>query len=209
MASTFTRGNPIRGAVYDALCSWEERRGLLEWRRALVGDLTGDVAELGAGTGRNLPHYPAGARVTASDFDPVMLGRARRRAHEAAADVTLLVADAQALPFSDASIDVVVVGLVLCSVPHQERALREIRRVLRPGGRFRFLEHVRDADGTRRARIQDAVNPAWRFASGGCNCNRRTGDAIGAAGFEITKINEFQMGIPLLAPHVQGEAVAR
>lgn len=206
MASTFTRGCALHARIYDVICGWCENQGLLEWRQRLVGELSGEIIELGAGTGLNLPHYPPGARVWASDYDPVMLRRAVPRAREADADVSLFVADATSLPFPDASLDAVVWGLMLCSVPKQRRAIDEVRRVLKPGGRVRFIEHIRDRDGTRRAKVQDLVAPAWRAFSGGCNCNRRTHEAIAGAGFELAGSDRFMIGRSHLAPHVLVEA---
>ncbi|HEX2050416.1 MAG TPA: class I SAM-dependent methyltransferase [Actinomycetota bacterium] len=205
---SFSRGGPLRGLVYDAVCTAVNGRGLREWRRTLVHGLAGDVVEIGGGTGLNLPHYGAGARVVASDADPVMLARARPQAAASLAAVRLVVADAQALPLRDACADAAVVGLMLCSVPDPERVLAEVRRVLRPGGVVRFMEHVRAPDGTLRARLQDALNPAWRAVSGGCNANRRSVEAIRAAGFDVRWTHELGVGLPHLRPIVVGEADA-
>ena len=207
MASTFTKGKSRRAETYDRISAWEERHGLLEWRQRLVADLSGDIVELGAGTGRNLPFYPAAARVFASDRDPVMLERAKDRAREAGAEVHLFLADAQKLPFPSDSIDTVVIGLMLCSVPKQPVALAEVRRVLKPDGKLRFVEHVRDPKGGLLARSQDFVNPVWRRISGGCNMNRRTAEWVAEAGFTVRFEERFKMGlIPLLSPHVMAEA---
>jgi ubiquinone/menaquinone biosynthesis C-methylase UbiE len=207
MASTFTGGEPRRAEFYDRIAGWQERSGFLEWRGRLVADLSGDIVELGAGTGRNFSFYKEGARVFASDFDPVMLERAKARAREAQADVHLFLADAQKLPFVSGSIDNLVIGLMLCSVPKPRQALAEARRVLKPEGRLRFVEHVRDPKGKLLARSQDLVNPAWRRISGGCNMNRRTSEVVEGAGFIIRSEDEFRSGaIPLLAPHVLVEA---
>ena len=210
MTSTFTGGSAFRARLYDRICSFEEKRGLLGWRRQLVGGLSGDVVELGAGTGLNLVHYPADAHVLASDRDPVMLARAIERGRDAAAEVTLFVADAQGrIPLKDDSTDLVVSGLVMCSIPKPEVALEEVARILRPGGTFRFMEHVRAADGTFRGRFQDAINPVWRRISGGCNCNRRTVETVEGAGFEIRAHQPFKLGPSHVAPHVLVEAVLR
>lgn len=206
MSSTFTRGNPLHARVYDLLCGWEERRGLLEWRIQLVKGVSGDVLEIGTGTGRNLGHYSKNARVFASEFDPVMLAAAIPRARQSAATVDLFLGDAMRLPVKDASVDWVVIGLALCSIPRPELALREVKRVLRKRGQLRFVEHVRDDEGTRRARFQDAFNPAWRFISGGCNCNRRTEDLVKAEGFQVTEVHRFKLGMTHVAPHIMGTA---
>ena len=210
MTSTFTGGSAFRARLYDRICVLEEKRGLLGWRRQLVGGLSGDVIELGAGTGLNLAHYPADARVFASDRDPVMLERAIDRGRDAAADVSLFVADAQGrIPLSDHSVSLVVSGLVMCSIPKPAVALEEIARILRPGGTFRFMEHVRAAEGSFRGKFQDAVNPLWRRISGGCNCNRRTVSVVEGAGFEVRSLQPFKLGPSHVAPHVLVEAVLR
>ncbi len=138
-----------------------------------------------------------------------MFSAAVARAQRAPARVELLLADAMKLPLRDASVDWVVIGLALCSIPDPRRALEEIRRVLRKHGHFRFVEHVRDDPGTRRAWVQDALNPAWRFISGGCNCNRRTEELIRDTGFDITEVHRFKLGVPHVAPHIMGDATPR
>ena len=196
--------------MYDRICALEEKRGLLGWRRQLVGGLSGDVVEFGAGTGLNFAHYPADARVYASDRDPVMLARAIDRAREAVADVSLFVADAQGrIPLKDDSADLIVSGLVMCSIPEPALAVTEVARILKPGGTFRFMEHVRAADGTFRGKFQDIVNPLWLKISGGCNCNRRTVETVEGAGFEIKSMMPFKLGPSHVAPHVLVEAVLR
>ena len=197
----------LHARLYDAICAWEEKRGLLEWRRQLVSDVEGDVLEVAAGTGLNLRHYSKRARVFASEFDPVMLSRAVERADSSPAEVSLFLADAMRLPVSDESVDVVVIGLALCTIPKPDLALAEARRVLRPHGRLRFIEHVRADEGSLEGRVQDAVNPVWRVFSGGCNCNRRSEQTVRSNGFDIVEIHRFRMGVPLLAPHVMAEAV--
>lgn len=205
-SKTFTGGRDFSARLYDKLCRWVEKKGLLAARKRSVGDLTGTILEIGAGTGLNLEHYPAGAKVIASEYDPVMLKRAQPRAAEASADVELLVADAMRLPVADGSVDAVVAGLMLCSVPDQQPVLEEMKRVLKPGGVVRFVEHVRAEDGTFLAKVQDFVNPAWRRISGGCNANRKTVEAFENSGFTVTRKNAFMIGRLHTSPHVEGEA---
>jgi ubiquinone/menaquinone biosynthesis C-methylase UbiE len=209
MNSTFTNDRPARAAVFDFLSGVLERRGLLEWRRILVGDLSGDVVEIGCGTGLNFAHYPAGVRLLGSDLDPVMLARAVDRARDATAEISMVIADAMKFPVSDATADAVVMGGVLCCVTDPAAALAEVRRVLKPGGKMRFLEHVRAEAGSVRARFQDAVNPAWKRISGGCNANRDSVSAIRAADFDISYLFDFDLGLPHTRPHVVGEARAK
>jgi ubiquinone/menaquinone biosynthesis C-methylase UbiE len=117
-------------------------------------------------------------------------------------------ADAMTLPVADAWADAVVMGGVLCCVEDPGAALAEIRRVLKPGGVVRFLEHVRAGPGSVRGRLQDAVNPLWQRVSGGCNANRDTVAAIRAAGFELSYLFTFDLGPSHTRPHVVGEATA-
>lgn len=166
--------------LYDAVCAFSEWRGLLRWRQWVVSGARGRTLDLGCGTGRNLALFAPGARAIGLDPSLDSLRRARRRAP----GVPLVQASAEALPFRDSSFETVVSGLVLCSVPDAARGLAEIRRVLGPGGSLRALEHVRSTIRWR-ARVQDAIQPAWTWFAGGCHPNRDTERAVEAAGFVI------------------------
>ena len=155
--------------------------GLARLRRALSRGLAGDVLEVGVGTGRQLAHHPAGTRVTAVDPDAASVRRAAGRSPS----TRLAVASAEALPFADDSFDWVVFALVLCTVDDPSAALREARRVLRPGGRLRLLEHVRSPRPAV-ARAQELANPVWSRIAGGCRLDRDTRRSVLAAGFSIT-----------------------
>lgn len=165
--------------LYDLSVSLLERLGLGSWRSWVARGARGRTLDLGSGTGRNLPLLPAGTRAVALDPHADALARARRRMP----GVPAVVARAEALPFRDGVFDTVVSGLVLCSVDDPDAALAEVRRVLRPGGTLRLLEHVRHR-GVRGA-LQDLVQPAWTALSGGCRPNRETEAAVARAGFEI------------------------
>lgn len=167
--------------LYDALTAVHDRLGLARWRRWLADGARGCTLEVGCGTGRNLPLYPGGARVIAVEREAAPLARARRRAGGGA---RLVRADAQALPFRDATFDTVVSSLVFCSVPDVPRGLAEVRRVLRPAGALRMLEHVRAA-APWKARWQDRLEGAWARLTGGCHWNRDTERAVEGAGFAI------------------------
>ncbi len=166
--------------LYDAFCALCEATGLARWRTWLVAGSRGRVLDLGCGTGRNLPLLPGGARAVGLEPSWEALQRARRRAPR----VPLVIGSAEALPFRDAAFDTVLSGLVFCSVPDPERGLREVRRVLRPDGELRMLEHVRSTRGWK-ARLQDRLQPAWTRITGGCHPNRETERAVEACGFRI------------------------
>jgi len=164
--------------LYDAALALAEWTGLEEWRRWLCDGVQGRVLDLGCGTGRNLPLLPRGTVGLDPALDP--LRRARRRAPAA----RLVQARAEALPFRDAAFDIVVTGLVFCSVDDPAAGLGEVSRVLRPGGTLRMLEHVR-SESPWRARAQDLLQPVWTRVAGGCRPNRPTERSVEAAGFAI------------------------
>jgi SAM-dependent methyltransferase len=166
--------------IYDPLCALIERTGLGRWRGWLVSGARGRTLDLGCGTGRNLPLLSPDIAAIGLDPSWPALLRARRRAPR----VPLVMGSAEALPFRTASFDTVLSGLAFCSVPDPRRGLDEVRRVLRPEGRLRMLEHVRSTRA-RKARFQDLVQPLWTRLSGGCHPNRETERTVVEAGFEI------------------------
>lgn len=195
------KGHRWFAATYDLLLRGAERRVLSRLRPLVAGEATGRVLEIGAGTGANFPHYRRASEVVATEPDPYMLRRARARAAALGGAIRLGRAPVEALPFSDASFDAVVSTLVLCSVEDQARALAEVRRVLKPRGELRFIEHVR-GDG-RLGRLHDLLTPLWRRLGGGCRPNRRTAEQIAAAGFELVELR--RRALPLM-PLVVGVA---
>jgi ubiquinone/menaquinone biosynthesis C-methylase UbiE len=199
------KGHPWFAALYDPLNRMGERQVLAPLRRRTIGVAHGRVLEIGAGTGANFPYYRSPAVLVSTEPDPFMLRRARRHAQERRLDVALVQCAAEALPFAGASFDTVIVTLVLCSVIDQRRALAEVRRVVKPDGTVRFIEHVR-ADDHRTARLQDFVTPLWRRCSANCHPNRRTLSTIEAAGFRIVELHRPKPPLPLL-PFVSGVAV--
>ena len=204
------KGHRWFAAVYDLMAAPEERRFMGDVRAELAGGTQGKVLEIGAGTGLNFPYYRNDAEVIASEPDPYMRQRAQRRLAESRKRIDLREATAEELPFESDSFDSVVGTLVMCSVPHPQRALAEIRRVLKPGGEYRFYEHVRyeNAFG---AFWQDAVSPVWRWFAAGCHPNRNTVQAIKDAGFSITQLEKTKP-LPPVPPmifsrlHVKGIA---
>jgi SAM-dependent methyltransferase len=180
-----------------------------EIRAPLVGRAAGDVLEIGAGDGGNLPYIPKDVHLTLLDANPYMLRYLRARATRLnLAACQALAAGAERLPFPSASFDTVLSIHVLCSVADQESVLGEIRRVLRPGGTFLFLEHVAAPHHTNTYRWQRAVNPAWRVIGNGCHLTRDTGAAIRAAGFREVAIDDLQVpSIRITSPHIVGWAL--
>ena len=161
-------------------------------RERLLAGASGDVIEIGGGTGLNLPCYGPDVRsLTITEPEPPMLRRLERRVHEQRPSATVLRAPAEDLPFEDHSFDVAVSTLVLCGVDDQPRALRELRRVLRPGGRLLFIEHLRSEDPAL-ARLQDRMNWLNRLVVR-CDCNRPTLDSVRQAGFTVTEMDHTEL----------------
>jgi ubiquinone/menaquinone biosynthesis C-methylase UbiE len=202
-------GHPVFAALYDLVGASAERRWMGARRRRLLAGARGAVLEIGGGTGANLAHYRNVDRVTIAEPDPFMRSRIGPKLEDARVPVEVSAAGAEALPFPDGSFDTVVSTLVLCTVPDQAAALDEVRRILRPGGRLLFIEHVRAAGSM--ARWQDRLDPLWRRLFGGCHPNRDTVAAIEDVGFEIESFESFYPPDPLsvLTPHVQGSATVR
>lgn len=201
-------GGWLFAALYDRLLSGVEAAGLQAHRQRLLGDLTGRVLEIGAGTGANLPLYGQRVQsVTLAEPEAPMARKLERKIADSRRAVEIVRAPAEHLPFPDASFDAVVSTLVLCTVSDQARALGEIRRVLKPGGRLVFIEHVRSEE-PRLARWQDRLNGLNRIVAHGCNCNRRTLEAIGAAGFRLTSLERtvLHKAPPFVRPLIVGVA---
>lgn len=189
-------------AIYDRMSRSEEKNFLGAMRDRTLAGLAGDVLEIGAGTGANFQHYPPGVRVTALEPDRFMIRRASAKLSAVGrTDITLEARRAEDLP-PDRKYDAVVSTLVLCTVDDVTRSLAEIRRVLRPGGELRFIEHVR-ANGVV-GRVQDIIKPVWRYFGAGCNPNRRTVEVLRQAGFAVT-VSE-QRKLMGFAPLVAGTA---
>src|ERR671921_1470393 len=182
-ASSRKDGHPIFAALYDPVGASAERRWMGGRRRRLLTGARGAVLEIGGGTGANLAHYRDVDRVTIADPDPFMRDRIGPKLEDVRVPVEVSAAGAEALPFPDGSFDTVVSTLVLCTVPDQGAALDEVRRVLRPGGRLLFIEHVRAAGSM--ARWQDRLERLWGWLFAGCHPNRETVAAIEKAGFEM------------------------
>ena len=198
----------IFARIYDHVMAKTEKAGLGAHRQALLAAATGDVLEIGAGTGANLPYYGEGVRtLTLTEPEKPMARRLQKRILERRPDTKLLRAPAEDLPFNDDAFDTVISTLVLCTVDDQLRALRELRRVLRPGGRLLFVEHIR-SDDEKLARLQDRMLPINIRIGHGCHCNRPTLDGIRNAGFDVTELwhDTLKHAPPFIRPLIVGVA---
>lgn len=184
-------------------------RAVEEIKRSLLGPLTGDVIELGPGAGANLSFYDARV-VRWTGVEPNLFAHVylRERAAELGLDARLIEGVGESLPLESASADAVVSTLTLCTVHDVGATLAEVRRVLRPGGRFVFVEHVAAPRGTLARLVQRAVSPVWRVFADGCHPDRESWRAIEAAAFARTEITHVHIRVPVIGPHVFGSAVA-
>ncbi len=184
----------LMAALYDPLIKPFDPLGVRRWRKWVVGAARGSVLELGVGTGLNLPHYRAADTVAAIDPDGALLRRARLRLRGKAGTVSLYQARAEELPFPDATFDRVLGTLVFCTVGDPTVALDEVRRVIKPGGVLRLVEHVR-VDNHWIGRTQDWATPFWKELAGGCHLNRDTLAAVEGAGFAVRAVHRHIRGL--------------
>ncbi|HEU5142629.1 MAG TPA: class I SAM-dependent methyltransferase [Solirubrobacterales bacterium] len=195
-------------ALYDSCFKAVEEAGLRDMRRQLVGQAKGRTIDIGSGTGANLELYPREVELVMTEPDPHMARQLRRKLGEADREVEFVQAGAEDLPFEDASFDSAVFTLVLCTVPNQRAALVEVSRVLKPGGRMLFLEHVR-SESPKLARWQDRLEKPWRFIGDGCHCNRDTVAAIEASPLVIEQVEHDRLpkAPPITRPLARGSAI--
>ncbi len=196
---------------YDRALKATEENGLGAMRKELLAGARGRVIEVGAGTGVNVDLYgPTIEDLTLVEPDPHMAARLRARLEGGGGGLPkhLVEAPAEALPFDDDTFDTAVATLVLCTIPYPDAAIGELARVLKPGGRLLFIEHVR-ADDADRARWQDRLEKPWRFMADGCYCNRDTEAGLRASSFEIETIEYGKMpkAMPIVRPLIRGTAI--
>ena len=184
-ASSSAGWTRIAALVYDPFVWVAELAGMRSRRKGLLAQASGRVLEVGAGTGLNLGYYPGDLReLVLLEPEPAMRRRLERRLRRLGRQALLSDAAAECLPFPDASFDTVVCTLVLCTVAAPDKALAEIGRVLAPGGRLLFIEHVR-AESPTLAQLQDLLLEPWRRFACGCRCNRATLELMRASGFQV------------------------
>jgi ubiquinone/menaquinone biosynthesis C-methylase UbiE len=198
---------------YPKVVGRAEAAGQAETRRELLAEARGRTLEIGAGSGFNLPHYTdAVTELVLSEPSPHMREHLRERLEADPPPVgswVLADADAENLPFEDGSFDTVTGGFIMCSIPDPEAALAEIARVLMPGGRYIFLEHVHAGDGTILGRVQDLIEIPHRYIAAGCHPNRRTGQLIEDSPLEVERLErgEQPKAPPSVKPTILGSAV--
>jgi ubiquinone/menaquinone biosynthesis C-methylase UbiE len=198
-------------AFYDSLLKGTEDAGLRDRRREVLAAARGRTIDIGAGTGANLGLFPAAvSELVMAEPDPHMVKRLRRKVAESSADVELVQAGAERLPFEDSSFDTAVFTLVLCTVPDPRATLAEAARVLKPGGQLLFVEHVR-AEAPGLARWQDRLETPWRLFGDGCHCNRDTVAGIEASPLSLESVErgELPKSPPITKPLAWGRATRR
>ncbi len=176
------------------LCHFAMRsRRLAPYRQRLAAGAEGRVLEIGIGSGLNLPFYPAAVReIVGLEPAPGLVAMSRRAGRISPIPLTIIEASAEGIPLDAASADTVVTSWTLCTIPEASRALGEMRRVLRPGGRLLFAEHGLAPDDNVR-KWQDRLTPLWRRCSGGCHLNRPISAMIAGAGFRFERLETGYM----------------
>ena len=201
----------IFAAGYEHWTRAAERAGLRDHRARMLAGLSGHVVEIGPGPGLNFPYYPdAVTDLTLAEPEDAMADRLDDRFAASGRAGRVVRAPAEELPVEDGSADHVVATFVLCTVDDPQQALREIKRVLKPGGSFVFMEHVRAREPSLAA-WQDRLEPLWRRFGNGCRCNRPTPETIEAFdGLDLGDVRRDSMprAVPLIRPLAIGTATA-
>jgi SAM-dependent methyltransferase len=204
---------PMRGrfnarffTALDSYINWLVR----DHKRAVFSGLPAELVEVGPGVGANFRYLPPGCRLTAIEPNPYMHGALQRRAARCGIDVQIRSITGDAIDLDDQSVDAVISSLLLCTVADPGQVVSEIRRILRPGGRYAFLEHAVAPDDTFLRGIQRAVRRPWAWVFEGCSCERDLAAVIRAAGFASVEIDQYRLRSPFVPANTQiaGTAIA-
>lgn len=197
--------------IYDKVMAETEAACLQQWRKSLLASVSGNVLEIGSGTGANLPFYMLdNVTLTLCEPESVMRKQLVEKIDAGKLKNIIVSTDgAEVIGVESNSMDYVVSTLVCCSVKDLNVSLLEVKRILKPGGKFIFLEHVAAPTGTSRRKWQNIINPIWKKIAGNCHLNRDTQKAIVNAGFHIEDISEESMrkAMPLVRPTIRGVAI--
>ncbi|MBI5671228.1 MAG: class I SAM-dependent methyltransferase [Chloroflexi bacterium] len=186
----------------------DENDILNDYKRRLLSNLSGHVLEIGPGTGANFTFLPHDVHWIGIEPNLFMHDHLRTEAQRLALpEIDLRAGTAEQVDVPDSSVDAVISTHVLCSVDDQTQALREIHRVLKPGGRFVFIEHVAAPRGSSGRRAQSILRPVWSFFGDGCHPDRETWAIIENTGFAQVEIEHFHLPYPIVGPHIAGYAV--
>lgn len=178
-------------------------------KQSLFSNLSGRVLEIGPGAGANLEYFSDEVSWIGLEPNPYMQNYLKEKAEELGKSVEIIAGEAENIPLENETVDAVVSTLVLCSVDDLQKSLFEIKRVLKPGGRFLFIEHVAAGKGTFLRKTQHWIKPIWKTIADGCRPDRETRRAIERAGFDEVTIEHFQLSLPIVSPQIMGEAVKR
>ena len=190
-----------------ARCGHKTDHYLAGYKSRLFSGLRGTVLEIGPGAGANLRHLPKkDIRWIGIEPNPYMNQHLEKEARRLRMKIDLRYGTAEDLPLESGAVDFAISTLVLCSVVDQRCALREVFRVLKPGGRLLFIEHVAAPSGSLLRRVQTAIKPLWRRMGDGCNPDRQTRVALEEAGFAELAVEEFAAPLPIVRPHIAGHA---
>lgn len=176
-------------------------------KRELFSGLNGTVLEIGPGTGVNVKYFSDDMEWLALEYNEYMFPYLEREAERHSVKHKLIQGSAEEIPLPDNSVDFVIGTLVLCSVPHPDLVINEIRRVLKPGGRYIFVEHVAAPNSSVIHFVQRMIRPLWSCCADGCNPNRRSWETIEQGGFDQVFLDHFRLGVPVVSPHISGTAI--
>jgi len=201
----------LMAKFYDCMLRDAEKKCLRDWRKVLLQNLSGDVIDLGCGTGANLEFYPQSLNsLVLAEPSPYMRHQlVKKLTTHKTLPTKILDCTAESIPYPDSFFDAVVSTLLLCTANNSKQALSEIHRVLRPGGKLLFIEHVAAGSGTKRLKWQRIMEPLWKILQCGCHLTRDTERDILQAGFILNKITRQSIrGVPsIVRPSIWGEAI--